>query len=139
MIPKPVPNSEKCSWRPERRGKSAKEGEGERNHRERPSNAFTLKILQINLNCCVRAQDLLEATAAQQQTDVVLVNEPNVRMTTKKRGRITDCEGKMAIMNRTTKSRSNTTRFREGFHLAAIQDPDNLQLLHIIELYAGRF
>jgi hypothetical protein len=54
-----------------RDGEGGKEGDGGCDHRGRQSRAFKLKILQINLNCYVRAQDLLEATVRQQQIRVM--------------------------------------------------------------------
>jgi hypothetical protein len=53
--------------------------------------------------------------ARQQQIDVVLVSEPNVRMTKNKRGWITDCEGRTAIMNRPTKLGATQHGSGKGF------------------------
>jgi hypothetical protein len=75
-----------------------------------PKQEGMLKVLQVNLNCCVRAQDLLKATARQQQTDVVLVSEPKSSRPVKN-----GAGERGAIMNRIAKPGVTQHGFGERF------------------------
>jgi hypothetical protein len=75
-----------------------------------PKQEGMLKVLQVNLNCCVRAQDLLKATARQQQTDVVLVSEPTSSRPVKN-----GAGERGAIMNRIAKPGVTQHGFGERF------------------------
>ena len=56
-----------------------------------------LKFLQLNLNHCIAAQDLLQQTARERHIDVAILSEPHHCMTSCPRTWVTDSSGKAAL------------------------------------------